>query len=91
MHSSSTSTYLVKDVLELVLRQGRTFHVLDRTKVLRHFLTILPANRLHLLLAKLVTHRGVVTQIDLSADDEAGHARAVVMDFGKPLLANVLE
>lgn len=85
------NTHLVKDVLELVLRQGRALDVLDSAQLLGHPLTILPPNGRHLLLAELVTHALVVAQIGLGADDEAGNTGAVVVDLGEPFLAHVLE
>lgn len=45
------STDLVKDVLELVLGQGRALDVFDSTKLLGHAVTVLFANWLHSLLA----------------------------------------
>jgi hypothetical protein len=45
-----TLTYLVKHVLQLVLRQSRALDVFDRTKLPRHSLSILPLYRCHSLL-----------------------------------------
>lgn len=91
MATPTQLTYLVKNVLELVLGQSRTLDVLHRTKVLRHLLAIFPAYWLHLLLSELVTDGGVVAEIDLGSDDEARNARAMMVDFREPLLANVFE
>jgi hypothetical protein len=38
-----------------------------------------------------LAHRSIVTEIYLRANNEAGDARAMMVDFGKPLLADVLE
>lgn len=84
-------TYLVKDILQLVLREGAALDVLDRTKLLGHPLAILLPHGLHFLFRQLLTHAGIIPQIDLGADDEAGHARAVVVYFGEPFLAHVFE
>ena len=84
-------THLIEDILQLVLRERRTLHVLDRTQLLRHSLTILLTHWRHTLLCKLLTDLAIVTEIGLSADDEAGDSRAVVVDFREPLLADVLE
>jgi hypothetical protein len=84
-------SYLVKDVLQLVLRQSRTFDVLDGAELLSHAVTVLLADGLHLLAGQLVADVGVVAQISLGADDQAGDTGAVVVDFGEPFLADVLE
>lgn len=84
-------TYLVKYIFQLELRQGTALNVLNRAELLGHPLTVLLPDRRHLLLRKLLADAGVVSKIDLSADDEAGDAWAVVVDFGEPLLADVFE
>lgn len=83
--------YLVKHILELVLRQSTALDILDSAQLLCHPFTVLFPYRLHLLLGQLVLHAGVISQIDLCTDYEAWDARAVVVDLGKPFLANVLE
>jgi hypothetical protein len=85
------NTHLIKNILQLILRQRRALHILNSTQLLRHPLAILPPNRAHLLLRQLIAHAGVVAQIGLGADDEAGDAWAVVVDFWEPLFAHVLE
>lgn len=89
---------LVKDVLESLLGQGRALDVLDSTELSGHSLTILSLDRLHLLLAKLAEYGVLVVtlllrwaQIELGTDNQARDARAVVVDFGEPLLADVLK
>ena len=92
-------TYLVKDVLESLLGQGRALDVLDSTELSGHSLTVLSLNWLHLLFTKLAEN-GVLlvvalllrwAQIELGTDNQARDARAVVVDFREPLFANVLE
>lgn len=83
--------YLVKYILQLVLRQGTTLDVLDRTQLLGHSLAVLFPHGLHLLLRQLVFDTGIISQIDLCANDEAGDTGAVMVDLGEPFLANVLE
>lgn len=83
--------YLVENVFELVLRQGTALDVLNRAQVLRHPLTILLPYRLHLLLRQLLPYAGVIPQIDLCPDDEAGDAGAVVVHLGEPFLPDVLK
>lgn len=84
-------THLIEHILELILRQGRALDILDSAQLLSHPLAILPPNRAHLLLAQLLLDALVVAQIGLGADDQAGHARAVVVDLWEPLFAHVLE
>lgn len=84
-------TYLVKHILQLVLRQRTALDVFNCAEVLCHTLTILSTDWGHLLLGKLLSNAGVISQIDLGSDNEAGDARAVVVHFGEPLLANVFE
>jgi hypothetical protein len=85
------AAYLVKHILELVLRQRTAFDVFNRAEVLRHTLAVLSADRGHLLLSKLLSDTGVISQIDLSTDNQAGDAWAVVVDLGEPFLADVFE
>jgi hypothetical protein len=83
--------YLVEHVLELILGQSTALHIFDSTELLGHAFTILPPYWRHLLLSELLADARVVAQIDLGADDEAGDAGTVMMNFGEPLLADVLE
>lgn len=83
--------YLVKDILQLVLRQSRALHIFNCTKLLGHPVTVLLANGLHLLASELLPNTGVVAQIGLGADNEAGHTGAVVVYLGEPLFPYVFE
>lgn len=85
------TTYLVKDILQFVLRQSRALNVLDSTELLCHAIAILLTDRLHLLAGELVADVGVIAQIGLGTDDQAGDTGAVVVYFGEPLLADVFE
>lgn len=84
-------TNLVKDVLELVLREGRTLHVFHCAQLLGHTVSIFFANRLHLLAGKLLADSGIVAKIGLGAHDQAGDTGAVVVHLGEPLFAYVLK
>jgi hypothetical protein len=93
------TTYLVKDVLESLLGQGRALDVLDGTELSGHSFTVLSLDGLHLLLTELAED-GVLlvvalllrwAQIELGTDNQARDTGAVVVDFGEPLLADVLE
>lgn len=84
-------THLIKDILELELCQGTALDVLNGAQFLGHPLAILLPDRRHLLLRKFLANTRVIAKIDLSANDQARHARAMVVDLREPLLANVLE
>lgn len=51
MNKRESLTDLVKDVLELVLGQGRALDVFDSSELLSHAVTVLLAHWLHSLLA----------------------------------------
>jgi hypothetical protein len=85
------SVYLVKDILQLILCQGRTLDVFNSAKFLSHPVTVFLADGGHLLAGELVPHTGIIAQIGLSADDQAGNTGAVMVDFREPLFADVLE
>lgn len=84
-------THLVKNVLQLVLGERAALDVPHGTQLLGHLLAILLPHGRHLLLAQLLAHAGIIAQIGLGADDEARHARAVVVHLGEPLFPDVLE
>lgn len=85
------SVYLIKDILELILCQGRTLDVFNSAKFLSHPVTILLADGGHLLTGELIPDSSIVAQIGLGTDDQAGNTGAVVVDFGEPLFADVLK
>lgn len=60
--------YLVKDVLELELRESRALHVLHRTQLFCHLFAIFLPHGLHLLLCQLLPDLRVISQIRLGAD-----------------------
>lgn len=85
------STYLIKHILELVLRQGTTLDVFHRAQLFGHPLAILLPHWLHLLLGQLVLDTRIVSQINLCTNNQAGNTRAVMMNLWEPLLANVFK
>lgn len=84
-------SYLIKDILELVLSQSRALDVFDSAQFLGHAVTIFFADGLHLLAGKLLPNAGIVAQISLCTDNEAGDARAMVVHLREPFLPDVLE
>ena len=92
--SSSTNerAYLIEDVLQVPLRQSAAFDVLDSSKLLRPLpaLGFLDESPVRVVLQSLPVV-GVLAQIHLSADEEAGDTGAVVADLGEPLVPDVVE
>lgn len=81
---------LVKDTLEVTLRQGGTLNVLvndlvrlvDLLDVVEHVLVL---DRLHVLLGQGGSGGRVVAKIDLGTDEDDGSSRRVVGDLWEPL------
>lgn len=81
---------LVKDALEIPLRQSRALNVLvdnlvrlvDILDVVQH---VLVSDRLHVLLGKGSAGARVVSKINFGADQDDGGSGGVVSDLGKPL------
>lgn len=84
-------TYLIKDILELVLGQRRAFNVFHCTQLPCHLLPILFTHRLHTLLRQLLLYARIIAKIGLRTNDQAWHPRAMVMHFWEPLFADVFE
>ena len=89
--NETLTLYLVENILEFVLRESRALDVLNRSQILRHLLAGFPGDRAHLLLSELLADAGIVSQIDLRADDEARHTRAMMVHLRKPFLAHILK
>lgn len=84
-------TYLIKDILQTLLRQCRTFHILDSSEFPSESLSLLWSNGSLLLPCKFLYYLVVISQIDLCADNEAGDTRTMMVDLGEPLLLDVLK
>lgn len=85
------TTRLIKDVLQSLLSQSRTLHVLDSAKFPSEPFTLLRRNRPLLLPLQLLHHLGIVSQIYLRAHDKAWHPRAVMMNLREPLFLHIFE
>ena len=83
--------YLIEDILQLVLRQRRALHILDRSQVFRHTFSVLFTYWLHALFGQLFPYLRVIAKIGLRTHYEARYSWAVVMNFWEPFLSNVLE
>lgn len=69
--------------------QGRAFKVLVGTDLLGASQRLLVGNGLHALLAERVESGGIVSQIELGADEDNRDARGVMIDLGVPLQARL--
>lgn len=76
---------LVKDALEVSLRESRALEVLVSLNFLGTDEGLLVRNRLHALLSQGVEGGGVVAKIELGADEDDGNVGGVVVDLGVPL------
>ncbi len=77
--------------LETGLVEGRALDVLDGADGLGHVEALLEADGGELLLGEARLSLGVLTKIQLSADEEEGSVGAVVLDLRVPLGLDVLE
>ena len=78
---------LIKDALEIPLRERGALEVLDGPDVLVDLHGLLVGDRHLLTLPQLLAHFGVVSQIELRAHEYDGHAGRVMLDFWVPLCA----
>lgn len=83
--------YLIKDILQFILSQGGAFDVFHRSKLLGHPIPVFLPDGLHFLTGEFFADGGVIPEIGLGADNQAGDTGAVVMDFGEPFLPDVLK
>lgn len=90
-HRAGGNTHLIEDVLQALLSECRAFDVLDCSEFAGKPLTLLGGNWPLLLSLQFLEHLRVVSQIDLSTDDEARHSRTVMVDLWEPLLLHVLK
>lgn len=84
-------THLIEYVLQALLCERRTLNVLHGAEFSRKPLTRIGGNRSLLLSLQLLQDLGVISQINLRADDKARDSGAVVVHLGEPLLLNVLK
>ena len=77
---------LVKNTLQIPLRQRGALQILDRANLLSDLHGLLVLDGRHFALAQLLAHFRVVAQVELGAHQNDGDAWGVVLDFGEPLL-----
>lgn len=82
---------LVENVLETLLSERRALDVLDGAELSGELVALLVGHGSQLVSGELVENHLIASQIDLGADNEAGHAGAVVVDLGEPLLLDVFK
>lgn len=88
---AADSTHLIEHVLQALLSERGALDVLHSTQFPRKPLTLLSRDWPLLLPLQLLQDLGVISQVDLRADDQARHSGTVVVDFREPLLLHVLE
>lgn len=76
---------LVKDALEVSLRESRALEVLVSLNLLGTDESLLIRHGLHALLSQGVESGAVVAEIELGADEDDGNVGSVVVDFRVPL------
>ena len=76
---------LVKDVLEIPLRECRALHIFVCLDLLRNRHSLLILDRSHLLLTQTFFGRIIVSQIKLRTDKNDRDIWCVVVDFRIPL------
>lgn len=86
-----SQTHLVENVLQALLRQSRALNVLDGAQLAGQLLALLSHNRPLLRPRELLHDAGIVAQIDLGSNDQAGHAGAVVVNFREPFFFDVFK
>ena len=84
-------TYLVKHVLQALLRQSRALHIFHRSEFPCEPFSQFTRYRSLLLSSKLLNDLAVVPQIDLRADDEARHTRTMMVYFWEPFFLDVFK
>lgn len=82
---------LVKDALEVSLRESRALEVLVSLNFLGTNEGLLIRYGLHALLSQRVEGGNVVAEIELGADEDDGNVGGVMVDFGVPLGADVVK
>lgn len=87
----NAQTYLVKHVLQTLLRQSRTLHIFHRPKFPCKPFSQLTRYGSLLLSSKFLNDLTVVPQINLRAHDEARHTRTVMVYLWEPLFLDVFK
>jgi hypothetical protein len=90
-NTSIITTHLVKHILQPLLREGRALDVLDSAELLCEALTLFRANRTLPLPGELLNDLGVVSQVYLCTDDQAGDTGAMMVDLWEPLFLDVFK
>ena len=84
-------THLVKYILESLLSESGTFHVLDGPELPGQPVPHVEAQRPLLVLGQLLHGGGVVSQIDLGSHQQEGSVLAMVGDLGHPFFLDIFK
>lgn len=76
---------LVKDTLQVPLSQSRTLEVFDGANLFGADQSLVIRYWLHTLRSQALQRGWVLSQIQLGTDQDDGHVRSMVVDFGVPL------
>jgi hypothetical protein len=76
---------LVKDTLQIPLRERGALQILDGADLLGDLHRLLVLYGRHFALAQLLTHFGIVAEVEFGADEDDRDPGGVVLDFGEPL------
>ena len=88
---TQSTAYLIKDILQSLLRQRRALDIHDRAQLVRQFLALRCGYGSLVLSLERLYHLGVLPKIDLSAYNDARHVRAVMVDLWEPFFFQVPE
>lgn len=78
---------LVEDALQVALCQGRAFEVLLRLDLFGNHDCLLILNGRHFLLSERLLGVLVISQIELCANKDDGHARRMMVNLWVPLIS----
>ena len=79
---------LIKDTLQIPLRQRGALQILDGADLLGDLDRLLVLYGGHFALAELLTHFRIVAEVEFGADEDDRDAGGVVFDFREPLFAH---
>lgn len=82
---------LVKDTLQVSLREGRTFQILVCTNLLGHREGLFVRYRLHSLLPQGFHRSSVFSQIQLRAHQNDGNVGRMMLNLGEPFRFHIVE
>jgi hypothetical protein len=83
--------YLIKNILQPLLRKRRTLNILNRPQLPRQPFPLLKRNRPLSTLCQLIHHIGIISQINHRAHDDTRRGRTMMSHLGEPLFLDVFK